>query len=154
MYRLPEDVEIELQKKFVNAHIPTLVQYIFQGILEKTLRDGSCSIREYGKFISFKTKSNKVGQEVIRFKFKLSNTLANKLRIDQYLLENMPIKAVNVFTEENEEKTKDKKTQSKANVSAQKEAEKLGREKTKGKLVTNEILSIMDTIVERELESK
>lgn len=152
MFKLPEDVEIELQKKFVNAHIPTLVQYIFQGILDKTLKDGSCSIREFGKFISFKTKSNKMGQEVIRFKFKLSNTLANKLRIDQYLLDNMPVKATNVFTEGHEERTKDKKVQSKANVSAQKEAEKLGKEKTKSNLVTNEILSIMDTIVERELD--
>ena len=151
MYRLPEDVETDLQKKFQNVHIPTLVQYIFQGILEKALNDGSCSVREFGKFITFRTRSNKIGQDVIRFKFKLSNTLNNKLKIDQYLLDNMPVKAPTVFTTEHEQKTKDKKFQQKANIGAQKEAEKLGKEKTKSQLATNEILDIMNSIVEKEL---
>ena len=149
MFRLPEDLEIELQKKFQNAHIPTLAQYIFQAILEKTLHDGSCSIREFGKFVSFRTRSNKIGQDVIRFKFKMSNTLGNKLKIDQYLLENMPVKAAVVFTTEHEQKTKDKKIQQNANITAQKAAEKLGKTRTQSKLATNEILSIMDSIVEK-----
>lgn len=154
MFKLPEDVEVELQKKFQNAHIPTLVQYIFQSILEKTLRDGSCSIREFGKFLSFRTRSNKTGQDVIRVKFKLTNTLINKLRNDKYLLENMPVKASNVFTSEHIEKTKDKKEQQKANITAQKEAEKLGKEKTKDQLVTNEILNIMNSLSNREPDSQ
>ena len=154
MFKLPEDLEIELQKKFQNAHIPTLVQYIFQGLLEKSLKDGSCSIREFGKFITFRTRSNKIGQDVIRFKFKISNTLNNKLKIDQYLLENMPVKAATVFTTEHEQKTKDKKLQQNANITAQKAAEKLGRVKTKSQLATNEILSIMDSIIDTELDSK
>lgn len=150
MYKLPEDLEIELQKKFQNAHIPTLVQYIFQGILEKTLRDGSCSIREYGKFLSFKTRSNKIGQDVIRLKFKISNTLNNKLRSDRYLLDNIPVKAINVFSDKHEQNTKDKKIQQTANVLAQKTAEKLGKEKTKSQLVTNEILNIMDQLTDKD----
>ena len=153
MFKLPLDLEAELQKKFQNAHISTLVQYIFQAILEKALKDGSCSIREFGKFITFRTRSNKTGQDVIRFKFKLSNTLNNKLKIDKYLLNNMPVKATSVFTTQQEQNTKNKKLQQKANITAQKEAEKLGKEKTKSNLVTNEIMSIMDTIVNRELES-
>jgi nucleoid DNA-binding protein len=152
VYRLPEDLEAELQKKFANAHIPTIVQYIFQGLLEKTLRDGSCSIREFGKFVSFRTRSNRIGQEVIRFKFKMTTTLGNKLKIDQYILDNMPVKATNVFSSEHEEKTKNKKLQQKANITAQKAAEKLGKEKTKSNLVTNEILSIVNNIIDRELE--
>lgn len=154
MFKLPEDLEVELQKKFVNAHIPTLVQYIFQGLLEKALKDGSCSVREFGKFITFRTRSNKIGQDVIRFKFKISNTLNNKLKIDQYLLENMPVKATSVFTTEHEQKTKDKKLQQNANITAQKAAEKLGKVKTKSQLATNEILSIMNSIVDHELDSK
>jgi hypothetical protein len=150
VYKLPEDLEIELQKKFQNAHIPTLVQYIFQGILEKTLRDGSCSIREYGKFLSFKTRSNKIGQDVIRLKFKISNTLNNKLRSDRYLLDNIPVKAINVFGDKHEQNTKDKKIQQTANVLAQKTAEKLGKEKTKSQLVTNEILNIMDQLTDKD----
>jgi hypothetical protein len=154
VFKLPEDLEAELQKKFQNAHIPTIVQYIFQAILEKSLRDGSCSVREFGKFISFRTRSNKIGQDVIRFKFKLSNTLSNKLRIDQYLLDSIPIKAPTVFTTEHEQKTKDKKLQQKANIGAQKEAEKLGKEKTKSNLVTNEILEIMNSIIDKESEGE
>ncbi|HQF36719.1 MAG TPA: hypothetical protein PLL26_03730 [Candidatus Dojkabacteria bacterium] len=154
MFKLPLDVEMDLQKKFQNAHIPTLVQYIFQAILEKTLKDGSCSVREFGKFITFRTRSNKIGQDVIRFKFKISNTLSNKLKTDQYLLDNMPVKAPTVFTTEHEEKTKNKKEQQKLNITAQKTAEKLGKEKTKSNLVTNEIISIMDAIVNMELDDK
>ena len=154
MYRLPEDLETELQKKFVNTHIPTIVQYIFQGLLEKTLKDGSCSIRGFGKFLSFRTRSNRIDQEVIRFKFKMTNTLGNKLKSDQYLLENMPVKALNVFSTEHEEKTKNKKLQHNANMAAQKTAEKLGREKTKSQLATNEIMDIVNNIVDRELENK
>jgi nucleoid DNA-binding protein len=152
MFKLPPDLEADLQKKFQNAHIPTLVQYIFQAILEKSLKDGSCSIREFGKFITFRTRSNKIGQDVIRLKFKIANTLGNKLRIDPYLLDNIPVKAATVFTPEHEEKTRDKKLQQKANITAQKEAEKLGKIKTKDHLATNEIISIMDSIVNRELE--
>jgi len=152
MFKLPPDLEADLQKKFQNAHIPTLVQYIFQAILEKSLKDGSCSIREFGKFITFRTRSNKIGQDVIRLKFKIANTLGNKLRIDPYLLDNIPVKAATVFTPEHEEKTRDKKPQQKANITAQKEAEKLGKIKTKDHLATNEIISIMDSIVNRELE--
>jgi len=152
VFKLPEDLETELQKKFQNAHIPTITQYIFQAILEKTLKDGSCSIREFGKFISFKTTSNKMGQDVIRFKFKISNTLNNKLKIDKYLLENAPVKATNIFTVEHEEKTKDKKIQQHINMTAQKEAEKLGKEKTKSNLVTSEIIDMMNNLIDKELD--
>lgn len=154
MYRLPADVEIELQKKFQNVHVPTLVQYIFQAILEKSLSDGSCSVREFGKYICFKTRSNKTGQDVIRLKFKISNTLSNKLKIDQYILNNIPVKAATIFTPEHEEKTKNKKLQQKANITAQKEAERLGRTKTKSQLATNEIIDIMNQIVNKEQGKK
>lgn len=153
MYKLPADVETELQKKFPNVHIPTLVQYIIHSIFEKSLIDGSCSIRGFGKFISFKTTSGRSGRDVIRFKFKISNTLNNKLKTDQYLLDNIPIKASNLFTSDHEKKTENKKSQQNANTKALKEAEKLGREKTRNKLVTNEVISIMDKIVNKELET-
>ncbi len=152
MFRLPADVEAELQKKFQNVHIPTLVQYIFQTILEKALKDGSCSIREFGKYICFKTRSNKLGKDVIRLKFKISNTLDYKLKIDQYILDNVPVKAPTVFTPEQEKRTKDKKAQQKANLTAQKEAERLGKIKTKSNLVTNEVIEIMNKITEKEFD--
>lgn len=146
MYKLSEDIEAELQKKFQNVHIPTLVQYIFQTMIEKTLRDGSCSIREFGKFVSFRTRSNKIGQDIVRFKFKLSNNLSAKLRADPYLLDTVPVKASSVFNINHEQNVKNKKEQRQQNIMAQKEAVKLGKEKTKSQLATNEILNIMDMI--------
>jgi hypothetical protein len=147
VFKIPEDLEVNLKKKFPDIHIQTLVHYIVSAILEKTLKDGSCSIREFGKFITFRTRSNKIGQDVIRFKFKISNTLNNKLRSDQYLLDNVPVKVQTPFTQDNEEKTKDKKDQQQLNIQAQKEAEKLGRDKIMSNLVTNEIKDIMEKIM-------
>jgi len=144
VYKLPEELEAELQKKFPNVHIQTITQYIFSAILNKTFNDGSCSIREFGKFVSFKTRSSRTSQDVIRFKFKISNTLNQKIKQDQYLINNTPVKALNVFSDKHEEKTKDKKLQHEANVIAQKEAEKLGKVKTQSQLVVNIINSIVD----------
>jgi len=143
MFRIPEELELELQKKFPNAPIPQIIQFIFQSILNKTLNDGSCSIRDFGKFISFRTRSNRVGQDVIRFKFKISNALSNKLKNDQYVFNNVPVKAANVFSESHREKTKHKKMQSEANIKAAKEAERLGKKKTEEYLVLNIINDVI-----------
>jgi len=37
VFRLPEDAELEIQKKFPNAPIQQITQYLFQLILHKTL---------------------------------------------------------------------------------------------------------------------
>jgi len=37
MFRIPEELELELQKKFPNAPIQQITQYLFQLILHKTL---------------------------------------------------------------------------------------------------------------------
>jgi len=146
VFRLPEDAELELQKKFPNAPIQQITQYMFQLILHKTLTDGSCSIRGFGKFISFKTISNRIGRDVIRFKFKISNALIGKLKTDQYTLNNIPVKATNIFNSRHENNTKDKKEQSQANTVASKEAEKLGKKKTEERVVLN----IINDIISRD----
>ena len=146
MYKLPEDIQIELQKKFPNVNIQILTHYIFQAILEKTFKDSSCSIREFGKFLAFRTRSSRTSQDVIRFKFKISNTFDKKIKQDQYLIDNMPVKAVNVFSNQHEKTVEDKKSQHHANIAAQKEAEKLGKTKTQSNLVIN----IMNSIVDNE----
>jgi len=143
MFKLPEDAELELQKKFPNAPIHQIIQYLFQLILHKTLTDSSCSIRGFGKFMSFKTLSNRIGQDVVRFKFKISNSLINKLKTDQYVLNNIPVKAINVFNKQNEDNTKNKKEQSHANVCASREAEKIGKKKTEERVVLNIINDII-----------
>jgi len=84
-----------------------------------------------------------VGQDVIRFKFKISNALSNKLKNDQYVFNNVPVKAANVFSESHREKTKHKKMQSEANIKAAKEAERLGKKKTEEYLVLNIINDVI-----------
>jgi nucleoid DNA-binding protein len=150
VFKIPEDVEIELQKKFNNVHVPTVIQYLFHAILTKVLKDGSCSVREFGKFIAYRTKSGKIGKDVVRFKFKISNTLNTKLKLDKYLLENVPIRAQNIFTEDHEQKIKEKQQIKTSNVIAQQSAEKYGKERTKSNIATNEILELLNNITEKE----
>ena len=150
MFKIPEDVELELQKRFNTVHIPTLIQYLFHALLTKALKDGSCSIREFGKFITYRTTSGKIGKDVVRFKFKISNTLNAKLKLDKYLLENVPIRAQNAFTETHEQKIKEKQDIKIANTIAQQAAEKYGKEKTKSIMATNEILNLLNDITEGE----
>lgn len=143
MFTIPEDAEIELQRKFPNAPIQQIIQYLVHLLLYKTLTDGACTIRSFGKFVAFKTRSNRTGQDVIRFKFKPSITLINKLKMDQYTLNNIPVKAAVPFNENNEDKTKDKKSQRKANIVASIEAQKLEKKKTS----ENVVLSIINDII-------
>lgn len=146
MIRLPEDIENELQKKYPNVHIQTLVQHIFQAILDKTLKDSSCHIREFGKFLAYSTISSKLGRSVVRFKFKLSTTLDSKIKVDDYFLNNVPAKAINVFADQHEEAVKGKRDQSKANIIAQKEAERFGKEKTKSNIQNDEVSNIIGNL--------
>ena len=128
-------------------HIRGIVSSIFQQILDKTLNDGSCLVREFGKFISFKTFSTKIGQDVIRFKFKLSQSLDKRIKNDAFLLERAPIQAKKDFGDEEEERCKDKRVQKKYNVEAQREASNLGNEKTRENLMVD---IVMDAIYEEE----
>jgi len=143
MHRLPDELENELQKKFPNVHIRKLVDLIFRMTLEKALKDGSCYIREFGRFSTYKVKSTKLGKDVIRFKFRISTTLDKKIKTDQYYLDNIPASSNYLFGEKNENICKDKKNQREANVVAEKEAEKIGRDRTKKHVLTDEISNIL-----------
>ena len=143
MYSLPEDLELEIQKKFQNIHVRELVDHIFRSIINKALNHGSCQIRELGRFNVYKTKSTKTGRYVIRFKFRTSTTLDKKIKTDQYYLKNIPIKANVPFGVKNEEICKDKKDITQANLQAEREAEREGKNRTKKQIVVHEIDSIL-----------
>lgn len=148
MIRIPEDLEIALQKKYPDTYIKAIIQNLFQMIFEKTLKDGSCHIREFGKFVAFKTNSVRIGREVIRFKFKISPSLENKIKIDEFLLTNIPVKATVPFTEKHEEICKDKKDIRDANVKAFHESAAIGAENTKKQIVLEEVNSILNNLDE------
>ena len=140
MYHLPDDLVNQLQQQYPDVHIKTLIPTLFQAILEKTLSDGSCLIRGFGRFVAYKTYSNKIGQDVIRFKFKPSQALDRKLKNDEYLLEKMPVQAKRAFNESHAEKCQTGQEQKGYNVEAQKAAGQLGNERTKDKLILDEVI--------------
>lgn len=144
MYKLSPDIMISLKKQFPDSNIEAIVQYLIMSIIQKTLSDGSCHIREFGKFVAFGSISTKCNKKVIRFKFKPSVTLIEKFNMDQYLIESIPVKAKLEFNESHEEKCRDKQDIKKSNLIAQNEAEKLGYNKTLQNLNKHEILDILN----------
>jgi nucleoid DNA-binding protein len=144
MYKLPEDIEKQLQQKYNTVHIPSLVHTLFQEILQKTLKDGACHIREFGKFVSFQTQSSKTKNPTIRFKFRLALSLDKKLKGDQYLLQIVPVKAKVPFTEQHEQKVLDKKEIKAYNFEALQEANKHANKVTKDRLNELEIKRILE----------
>lgn len=129
-YKLPPDIESDLQKRFPEVHIPTVVDAIFQSIIVKITKDSNCTIREFGKFIAFVTHSEKMAKSIVRFKFKLSSALSKKFKSDQYLLENLPVKAQNPFTKKHEKACADKQDKKRANLEAIKKANRVSKKKT------------------------
>lgn len=142
-YRLPLDIEAEIQKRFGEVHVPTIVDAIFQAILSKTIKDSSCTVREFGKFLAFVTHSERMSKETVRFKFKLSSALNQKIRTDRYLLENLPIKAKNVFDEANEKACETKQPQKIANSEAISRVNKHSRKKTDEAIVAETVQRIV-----------
>lgn len=129
-YKIPADLEAELQRRFPEVHVPTIVDAIFQSMISKITRHSNCTIREFGKFTAFVTHSEKLSKDTVRFKFKISSALNKKLKSDQYLLENLPVKAQNVFDENNEKVCQDKQEKKQANLAAVSKANKVSRRKT------------------------
>lgn len=144
MFKVPEDVQTELTKKYPNVYVKDFINDLFRLILEKTLKDSGCSIREFGKFLAFKTFSTRSGKEVIRFKFNIAHSLRTKLKDDDYLLKNLPVKAKNEFNKKNEEICKNFQDQRKSNIEAQKEAKVLEKERTQENLAREHILNIIN----------
>ena len=130
MFKLSEDIVLELKRKFPETPIESFIQHLFSSMLEKTLKDGSCHIREFGKFCSYQTKSSRLNSDVVRFKFKISSTLIKKINNDHYFKKVVPIKAQVPFTPEHEKACSDKREIYLNNKEAENEAFKLGREKT------------------------
>jgi hypothetical protein len=145
MYKLPEDIEQQLQAKYgTHVHIPSLVHFLFQAILEKTIHDGACHIREFGKYIVFKTESSRHPGETVRFKFRISASLDKKLKTDQYLIQNIPVKAKVPFTEKHEIKVLDKKETKFYNYQAGQDANKHANKMTRDNVQKFEIQKVLE----------
>jgi nucleoid DNA-binding protein len=143
MFRLSEDLMIELCNKYPESNVRRIVHDVFDSILEKTLKDGSCKVIQFGKFECYKTVSAKLAKEVIRFKFKISQMLEKKIKFDTYLLNNTPIKSKVPFTDENLEKcNRDIRDM---NIEAAKNASKMGSIRSKEKEMSQIITDILNS---------
>ena len=92
MYSLPKSVEQELERRFPNIPVKQFTNALIEELINSSTTSGECKIREFGKFVSFKTFSKKLGTEVVRFRFKISPTFSNKIKFDKYILNNVPVK--------------------------------------------------------------
>jgi len=141
-YLLPEDIVKELERRFPETPVTKIVEDALGLIVDTALKHGACSIRGLGQFISFKTYSSKLGLDVLRLKFKLSQSLDKKIKSDDYLIKNAPVKAKVKFTEEHRQKCSSE--QKIFNRDASKEALQVGKIKTGEKLAFDEILNSLE----------
>lgn len=143
-YKLPPDIEQMLQKQYKDLPIPAIVDTMFSLIVHKVTTDSSCTIREFGKFLAFVTHSEKLGKDTVRFKFKLSAALRQKMKKDEFLLNNLPVKAQTQFTDQHADKVKDKQGRKQANLVASAQAGKITKDRTDERIVADHIRDILN----------
>lgn len=147
MFKINSDIMINLKKKFPNVDVENVIQYLFMEILQKTIMDGSCHIREFGKFVAFGTYSQKLNKNVVRFKFRPSMAMVNKLNNDQFVLNNVPVKSKIPFNEQHEQNCQNKRHIKDLNTQAEHEADKMGHQKT---LQNTNVYEIIDLLENKE----
>ncbi|MCF8354352.1 MAG: hypothetical protein K9H48_07855 [Melioribacteraceae bacterium] len=143
-FKVPKDIENSLKKKYPHVNIPEIVNDIFSMIVEKTFKHSSCSIRELGKFVAFQTYSGKLQKYTGRFKFQTANSLNSKIKKDNYLIENLPLKARNIYNEENEKVCQNFQDQKKANTETVRKSSKIEKDGTQKSLVKDEINELLN----------
>ena len=146
MYTLPPDVQAEIQRQFklTEDQSRRIIHTVIDQIISKTLSDGCCIIRSFGKFLAYKTFSIRTNRQMPRFKFKLTPSLTRKLNSDKYLIDHLEIQSKCEFNENHEEICKSKRELRDSNYVAQAEATKLGKKKSKEKIAATDILSMLE----------
>jgi len=104
MYKFPDEIVEHFKKKYPNSPIDIIFHELMEQIICKCMIDNCCSIKGFGKFLMFKTFSNRTKKEVIRFKFIKSLSFMKNIYKDKFLLKNLPIHGNVPFTEANEDK--------------------------------------------------
>ncbi len=143
MFKIPPDIEHDLMKKYPNVDIVNLIHDLFNMIIQKSCFVGSCPIRGFGKFIAFKIFSSRLGHDTMRFKFKHSVSFMNRIKNDNYIVNNLAIHAKHEFTDKHEKKCNPVKKTNLTNVSAL--IVENTKVQTNYKMATNEILNILES---------
>lgn len=145
MFKLPLDIENELMKKYPHVDIINLFHDLTTLVIQKACFDGSCPIREFGKFIAFKIYSHRLKKDTVRFKFKHSISFLNRIKNDKYMTEKLAVKETVPFTEYHQQKCADKQNRkTKLNALLPKIHEST-KAKTDYKVATQEIFKILES---------
>jgi len=143
MFKLPIDVEKSLKRKYPSINITRFFDDLINEILEKTFKDGACSIIRFGKFISFSRYSKAKGKYRVRFKFISAKSFTQKIIDDEFILQNVPVQAANKFDEKNKSICENKQIEKKHNREALKEASNYERKIKNERIARNEILDAL-----------
>lgn len=153
-HKLPADLQRKIRNKFPKIdQLDEIVDSIFEAIINKTFDDGSCPIKSFGTFYSYKAFSNKKGIIVPRFKFRIARSLMNSICNDEYILERIE-KVVKRVVDSNG-KFANKEVQSCRDLNYKKQNEILYNQKIIKKqvlenLIHDEISDILNEEINRE----
>lgn len=106
MYKVSENIEEELQKRYPYLRVGKFIHDLIELIVDETLNTGQSTIRSFGRFSSYKSFSGKLKKDQIRFKFKVSQMFEKDIKNDNSLLSKIKTKTREPFTEEHQEKCK------------------------------------------------
>jgi len=145
--QISQDIMKRLQKKFPETNVKSFIDNLFHELLDDTFKDGSTTIKGIGKFISFVTYSKRIGSNVVRFKFRPTLTLINKIRQDPYLLNTLPIQSQAIFDSGHAMKCHNSKSSKRKldNETAIRESSKIGIKKEKEKEVYNHVIELLNS---------
>jgi hypothetical protein len=144
MYKIPKDIEIEMNKLYPDLDIQLFIHNLFTKVLDKTFADGACTIRELGKFITYKTYSTKVNNYTVKLKFKTAASILNRIRHDEYLLENVPVQSKYCFTDSHKQACQNRAAQKAANKEIASKVKESEHKKTNERLAKYEILKVLE----------
>jgi len=143
MFELPKDIEQSLKRRYPSLNIQKLFNDIMDEILNKTFTDGTCPIKRFGKFSAFNKYSTKKGRNLVKFKFATVKSFTDKIKEDEYLLNQLPVKAKNEFNENHKAKCEGKEDEKQSTRDALREANQYERKVKDKRLARNEILNAL-----------
>lgn len=143
MFELPYDVVQTLKRSHPGVDIDRLFNDIVNSILDKVFSDGSCTIKKFGRFVSFSRYSKLKGKNRVRFKFLTARSFTNKIIDDDYIINKLPIQVANSFNKLHEQRCEDKKNEKALTNIAIKEAAQNERKVKDHRIARNKILEVL-----------
>jgi hypothetical protein len=152
-FNLPLDVEKQLEKKFKERFgndfegTCDVINDVFSGVLKKCLIDGSCIVRNLGTLFAYTHNSNRTFKKEFKLKFKMGQTLDEKIKNDELLFSNIPFRESKSFSKDDKERISDKVETYKNNVDSIKNIIRGGKKMTNENLTKQAINDILNSSI-------